>query len=746
MNSGALPSISPYRARNLSLRHFGGWSETGSSHRRELDLVLKEIIKSLNTSTSPAKTLSAAMKKLNAFFSRSEVRGNVTLINNRHIKFRLGFPKSERRDIIFCSMEGEINSRTGAVNFNLSRPLKISIHALQRLIERLDDQSDRAVLNEIYSSTAHAIHWHKGATAINAKCWPVLSENGFFVGVSDQGGDTTTLTTWIKASGEKMGKKWGLPLNNLLSLRETRADRFEDSEFAQEFIRSFPWMLHEHVPGEDVVSIAWERREESTNSLEEDDTNWEDYQSDNQSHEPKLPIKLSTSYIAGFNYKAEAPPFKTHTLHKGVVVQKRPNGQLIVGLKNGWVGVVPLQSLERGIQLITGYEPAKIGEDIDVFIHKIWYRPDEQAYAVSLDPKDIAEANWIEIQKLNPIGAEVTATLLLKVNNEYFAKLDSGIRGVIPGAEVKEKMHQPELYACSPIGTKWTVEIVGYRSEKKCLLLALRNIDIRQKPTPVLMPYLAGDQVTGTCIRRETNYATIALADGIRGILHLINNWGNELPQVNSKMSMTVISYDHESGTIQLAGESPRGTPKNFYAIAHSEEHWLDFSARYHIGDIMEVQVLLWKEKSACFLVTTIEGIVGRLPASEVDWLSASREQVKHLINPGSFLILKILKLHPQSKKLVFSKKALEENIALERMRTVDTTCCINGTVISVLDYGCFIQLKPNGIQGLLHRTEIPQGRTFTKGDSVDVFVKDIDLSRNRMSLSLSRKMPEPQT
>ena len=746
MNSGILPAISPHRARNLSLKHLEAWSETGSSHRRELDLVLKGIIRSLHNSTSPSKTLSAAMKKLNAFFSRSEVRGNVTLINNRHIKFRLGFPKAERRDMVFCSMQGEINSRTGAVNFHLSRPIKISLHALQRLIERLDDQSDRAVLNEIYSSTAHAVHWHKGATALNAKCWPVLSQNGFFVGVSDEGSSTTTLITWMKASGEKMGRKWGLPLNNLLNLRETCPERFEDPEFAQEFIRSFPWMLHEHVPGEDVIAIAWERREESTNEMDEDEKKWEEYQADNESHEPKLPTKLSTSYIAGFNYKAEPPPFKTHSLHKGVVVQKRPNGQLIVGLRNGWVGVVPLQSLNRGIQLIAGYEPAKIGEDIDVFVHKVWYQAEEQAYAVSLDPKDVAEANWIEIQKLNPVGAEATATLLLKSNYEYFAQLDSGLRGVIPAAEVKEKMHQPELYACSPIGTKWTVEVVGYRSEKKCLLLSLRNIALGQKLTPVSMSYLIGDQVIGTCVRRETNYAMIALADGMRGILHLMNNWGNELPQINSKISVTVISFDYESGLIQLAGASPHGTAKAFYAIADSGEHWIDFSDKYRIGDVMEAQVLLWQEKSACFLVTTIEGIVGRLPASEVDWLSATIEQVKLLIKPGDFLNLKILKLNQKSKKLVFSKKALEENLALERMRTIDTTCCINGTVISVLDYGCFIQLQPYGIQGLLHRTEIPEGRAFAKGDRVDVFIKEIDLSRNRLSLSFSRQMLTPTT
>jgi len=197
MSDESVPAVSSYRARNLSFRHLAAWSEAGASHRYELDKMLAGIIKSLHRSTSPAKTLSAATKKLETFFSRSEVRGNVQLINNRHVKFRLAFPKTEGSGIDFCSMEGEINARTGAVNFNLISSIKISLHALQRLIERLDDQSDRAILDEIYSSMAHVNHWHKGATAVKAKCWPLISKNGFFIGACSDDSQTTTVITEV---------------------------------------------------------------------------------------------------------------------------------------------------------------------------------------------------------------------------------------------------------------------------------------------------------------------------------------------------------------------------------------------------------------------------------------------------------------------------------------------------------------------------------------------------------------------
>jgi hypothetical protein len=698
--------------------------------------MLAGIIKSLHRSTSPAKTLSAATKKLETFFSRSEVRGNVQLINNRHVKFRLAFPKTEGSGIDFCSMEGEINARTGAVNFNLISSIKISLHALQRLIERLDDQSDTAILDEIYSSMAHVNHWHKGATAVKAKCWPLISKNGFFIGACSDDSQTTTVITWIKANGEKLGKKWGLPLDNLLKLREVYPARFADFEFIQEFIRSFPWMLYEHVPGEDLIATAWERREDSPDQIDDEENKCEE---ESGLWESKLPTKLSASYVTGLNYTALSPPFSTHSQHKGVVVQKRSGGQLIVGLRNGWVGFVPLQSLQRGMQLISGFKVPEIGQDIDVLVHKILYRSDEQAYSVSLDPKDIADANWIEIQKSHPIGRQTNVILILKLNHqdEYIAQLDNGIRGVIPAAEVQEKMNQPALYACNPIGTKWNVEIVGYREEKKSLLLSLRYMDCNWQPCPRSVPYQAGDEVIGICIRKERTYAVIELSEGLRGILHVMNNWGNDLPAVNSSTSATFILFNFDSGTAQLAGVPPHGPVKAFYANPDSKEGWIDFTSKHESGDVIEVQVLFWQEASAGFLVCTQEGIVGRLPYTEIDWLCSKREAAKLLLAPGDFLNVKIVKLELESRKLVFSKRVLEKNLVHERLVEIDTGCAVCGLIVTVLDYGCFVLLQPYGIQGLLHRTEIPEGRTLTKGDFIDVFIKVIDLSKNRVSLSL---------
>ena len=181
MNKGLHVSVSAHSARNLSYKQLETWSKAGALHRDELKRIVKEITRSLYLSTSPAKTLSSAMKKLEGLFSQREVRGEVFLHNNRHINFRLAFPTNTSDKLIFCLLYGEINARTGAVKFNLTTPIQISLHALQRLFERIEESSEVTILDEIYSCIGQAIHWHKGATEIEAKCWPLVSSNGFFI-------------------------------------------------------------------------------------------------------------------------------------------------------------------------------------------------------------------------------------------------------------------------------------------------------------------------------------------------------------------------------------------------------------------------------------------------------------------------------------------------------------------------------------------------------------------------------------
>ena len=734
MSNSRLVSVSAQSARILSYKQLETWSAAGALHREELVRIVKEITHSLYRSTSPAKTLNAALKKLEGLFSQREVRGEVLLHNNRHINFRLAFPTNTSDKLIFCLLFGEINARTGAVKFDLTTPIQMSLHALQRLFERLEESSEGLVLDEIYSCLGQAIHWHKGSTEIEAKCWPLLSKNGFFVGTAQSGSLTTNVVTWIQ--GKDIGKKWGLPLYNLLRLKEENPKQLENFDFAKEFVRSFPWMLFEHVPGEDTMSFGWDQQDAEESEVKNNSNSSAEQSQNNATDSSASDRKISASYIVGLNYKKTSPPFKTHTLHNGVVVQQRGDGHLIVGLRNGWVGQIPRRSIDRGFNFILNYSPPKIGDEISVLVHKITHFPDEGAFALSLVPKDVSDANWATIEKQHPVGSLHSATLEVKNYQEFFAQLENGVRGVIPADEIKIYLNQPGQFGCSPIGQIIDVVVTGYRAEKKCLLLSISNIESIQNELVKYEPYKAGELVWGKCTRSVSNYSLIELPRGALGLLHNLNNWGDSLPGVGDDVNVIVIT--EENSQLQLGGIPKRALEKIFHAYPLSEEKWEHFIIKYKEGDVVDIQVLFWREKSMWYMVATSDGIVGMMPSSEISWLHVSQEEPKILFKPGDILKAMILKIQPVKKQVVFSKKALDKNPIDDELANIQINDSYLGIIVNVLDYGCFVQLKPSGIQALLHRTKIPEKTTFTKGETVNVYVDSVDFEKKRIGIRLT--------
>ena len=74
----------------------------------------------------------------------------------------------------------------------------------------------------------------------------------------------------------------------------------------------------------------------------------------------------------------------------------------------------------------------------------------------------------------------------------------------------------------------------------------------------------------------------------------------------------------------------------------------------------------------------------------------------------------------------------------------------INGKIVSLTDYGAFIELEP-GVEGLIHVTEMSWTRKirhpaklYNLGDEVEAVVKDLDVERKRISLSIKEAEPNP--
>ena len=141
-------------------------------------------------------------------------------------------------------------------------------------------------------------------------------------------------------------------------------------------------------------------------------------------------------------------------------------------------------------------------------------------------------------------------------------------------------------------------------------------------------------------------------------------------------------------------------------------------------------------------------GLRGFLPASLVE-LRRVRDLQPYV---GKEIEAKIIELDKNRNNVVLSRRGwLEENQREQRGEFLDNLKpgeVRTGTVSSVVNFGAFVDL--GGMDGLVHVSELSwkhvdhPGSVVAVGDEIEVQVLEVDLSRERISLSLKATQQDP--
>lgn len=177
---------------------------------------------------------------------------------------------------------------------------------------------------------------------------------------------------------------------------------------------------------------------------------------------------------------------------------------------------------------------------------------------------------------------------------------------------------------------------------------------------------------------------------------------------------------------------------------ADFRKSWEQVRTAYYEGSPIEAQVVQ-VVKGGLLLEG---GIRLFLPASQVD--------LKKPINLNDYLgkkvKAKVISLDERKKTAVVSRRAFLEEAGYSPKREVLSRLkvgqVLKGKVKSLVDYGAFVEVE--GATGLVHLSEIAWKRVtdpshFLKiGQEVEVKVVQVDLEKERLSLSMKRLQPNP--
>jgi small subunit ribosomal protein S1 len=145
-------------------------------------------------------------------------------------------------------------------------------------------------------------------------------------------------------------------------------------------------------------------------------------------------------------------------------------------------------------------------------------------------------------------------------------------------------------------------------------------------------------------------------------------------------------------------------------------------------------------------------GVEGMVHLSELGWSRVAK--VEEVLSGGEVVTVKVIGMEPGKKpgqvKIALSIKQLTEdpwNNVQDEFRVGDKT---RGRVTRCVKFGAFVEIAP-GIEGLVHISEMSYRQRVLKaedvvadGETVEVMIKEIDVEKKRISLSMKDAEGDP--
>ncbi len=152
-------------------------------------------------------------------------------------------------------------------------------------------------------------------------------------------------------------------------------------------------------------------------------------------------------------------------------------------------------------------------------------------------------------------------------------------------------------------------------------------------------------------------------------------------------------------------------------------------------------------------LLVSFESLQGFVPASQVPEIRQihDRQRAQRVKEEmvGRLLMLKVIEVERARRRLVFSALTALEAKRKQRLQELEIGQIFHkARVANVVKFGVFVDLE--GVDGLVHLSELDwelvkhPSELFGVGDEIDVQILDVDVDKERVSLSRKALLPNP--
>ena len=421
--------------------------------------------------------------------------------------------------------------------------------------------------------------------------------------------------------------------------------------------------------------------------------------------------------------------FKIDTPQEGSVVKGK-----VIAIEAGFAIVDVGYKMEGRVELKEFANPGEapevaVGDEVEVFLRQV-----ENAKGEAVISREMArrEEAWDRLEKAYADDARVDGAIFGRVKGGFTVDLGGAV-AFLPGSQVDVR---PVRDAGPLMGLKQPFQILKMDRRRGNIVVSRRAIleESRAEQRAEVIGNLAeGDDVEGV-VKNITEYGAFVDLGGVDGLLHVTDmawrriNHPSEILTIGESIKVQVIKINKETHRISLGMKQLE------------EDPWELVAGKYPLESLHKGVVTNITDYGA--FVELEAGVEGLVHVSEMSWTKKNVHPGK-IVSTSQEVDVMVLEIDGVTRRVSLGIKQCQRNPweVFAENHPVNTE--VEGEVKNITEFGLFIGLDGE-IDGMVHLSDISWDergedviQNFRKGDMVKAAVTEIDVEKERISLSI---------
>ncbi len=428
--------------------------------------------------------------------------------------------------------------------------------------------------------------------------------------------------------------------------------------------------------------------------------------------------------------------FEIDTPAEGSVVKGKviaiEAGQAIIDVGYKMEGRIDLKEFAE-----PGEEPnLKVGDEVEVFLRQV-----ENARGEAVISREMArrEEAWDRLEKAYADEERVDGAIFGRVKGGFTVDLGGAV-AFLPGSQVD---FRPVRDAGPLMGLKQPFQILKMDRRRGNIVVSRRAIleeSRAEQRAEVIGNLTEGQEVDGV-VKNITEYGAFVDLGGVDGLLHVTDmawrrvNHPSEILSIGETIKVQVIKINKETHRISLGMKQLQADPWD----AVEAKYTLDSNHTGRVTNITDYGAFVELEP----------GVEGLVHVSEMSWTKKNVHPGK-IVSTSQEVEVMVLEIDSAKRRVSLGLKQTQRNPWEVFAETHPEGTEVEGEVKNITEFGLFVGLEGD-IDGMVHLSDLSwDGRgediigDFRKGDIVKAKVSEVDVEKERISLSIKALDADP--